>query len=140
MAVVGSGTTFPSGSIMGNTAFSIDITGNQILYSPLTTVTYGSGAFNGFVFTFSGAPTITGVTLDGSSTFTPDAISFTANSIDLNLSGNSVTATGLAALDVTFAAAQATPEPASWTLLLAPLLSISLLTRKRCNSQTATAA
>jgi hypothetical protein len=100
-ATVGaSSPTYPVGAIEGNTSFQINITSHQILYSPLANVTYGNGTFNGFVFIFSNAPTIVGVTLDAASTFTPAAISYTANSISLNLSGNTVNTNSAAILDV----------------------------------------
>src|SRR5262245_44836670 len=47
-ATVGSGVEFPAGSIHGNTTFSIDLTSDEILYTPLTNVTYSNGPFNGF--------------------------------------------------------------------------------------------
>jgi len=117
-AVVGASTpTFPVGSILGNTPFSINITGNQIFYYPATTVTYGVKPFNGFVFTFANAPTILGVSLDSASTFTPTGIWSTGNSVYLNLSGDSVRSTSVAVLDVQLQA-RPTPEPASWALML----------------------
>src|SRR5262249_38790852 len=74
-AVVGaSDPTFPNGSILGNTAFQIDITRDQIIYNPLANVMYGNVTFNGFVFRFTNAPVILGVTLDPSSSFTPTSI------------------------------------------------------------------
>jgi len=79
----------------------------------LANVTYGSGVFNGFVFDFANAPDVVGVTLDGASTFTPTAISFTADSISLNLSGNTVNTSSVAILDIRLQAASV-PEPATW--------------------------
>jgi hypothetical protein len=100
-ATVGANTpTYPSGSITGNTAFQINVTSTQIVYNPLVSVTYGNGPFNGFVFNFAGAPNIIAVTLDPASTFTPTAISFTANSVSLNLSGNTVSPSSAAILDI----------------------------------------
>ena len=129
-AVVGADAiTFPDGSINGNTAFSINITGDQILYSPLTDVTYANSDFNGFIFDFAGAPDIIGVTLDGSSSFTPTGISFTNDSIILNLSNNTVTDTGLAALDVSFAPS-GVPEPATWAMFLAGFGGVGFMLRR----------
>ena len=103
-AVVGaSDPTFPNGTILGNTAFQINITANQIIYNPLTNVTYGSGTFNGFVFVFANAPTIAGVTLDPASNFTPTNISFTANSVSMNLSADTVMTNSVAILDLQLA-------------------------------------
>lgn len=104
MAVVGASTpTFPNGRIVGNSAFEINVTRNQIIYSPLANVAYGGGTFNGFVFVFANAPTILGVTLDPSSNFTPTNISFTANSVSMNLSADTVTTTSVAILDLQLA-------------------------------------
>jgi len=116
-ATVGASTpTFPNGSILGNTPFQINITGDQIFYDPLADVTYGNGVFNGFVFVFSNAPTILDVTLDSASTFVPTAISFTADSVSLNLSDNTVNTNSVAILDV-----QLVPEPSSGVLMILPI-------------------
>jgi hypothetical protein len=103
-AVVGaSKPTFPNGSILGNSAFQINITSNQIIYSPLANVTYGSGTFNGFVFVFAHAPTILGVTLDPASNFNPTNLSFMGNSVSMNLSADTVTTNSVAILDIQLA-------------------------------------
>ena len=80
-------------------------------------MTYANGTFNGFVFDFSNAPTILGVTLDSASTFVPAAITFTADSVSLNLSGNTVNTNSTAILDVQLQP-KATPEPATGTLMI----------------------
>jgi hypothetical protein len=98
-AIVGPTVEFPSGSIIGNSLFKIDITGDQIIYSPLSNVTYAAGAFNGFVFEFVGAPNIAGVTVDGTSTFAPTGLTFTDNSISMNLSGETVSNQSVSTLD-----------------------------------------
>ena len=134
-ATVGSSTpTFPVGSILGNTAFEINIASDQIFYNPLANVTYGDELFNGFVFDFSDAPTILGVTLDSASTFIPTAISFTDESVSLNLSGDTVNTNSVAVLDVQLQAT-ATPEPATWMLLL-PLGLVGWKCRKTFISST----
>jgi len=136
-ATVGASTpTFPNGSIVGNTAFQINITSDQIFYNPLADVTYGSGPFNGFVFDFSNAPTIFGVTLDSASRFVPTAISFTANSVSLNLSGNTVNTSSVAVLDIQLQS-NATPEPATWALIVLAfgLVGIAWKSRKTFTHQ-----
>ena len=100
-AVVGAADpTFPNGTILGNSAFEINLTSNQITYRPLANVNYGSGTFNGFVFVFANAPTILDVTLDPTSNFTPTKISFTGNSVSMNLSADAVTTDSVAILDL----------------------------------------
>jgi hypothetical protein len=140
-AVVGASTpTFPNGSIPGNTPFQINITSDQIFYEPLTNVTYGNGQFNGFVFVFSGAPEILDVTLDAASTFTPTAISFTGDSVSLNLSGNTVNTTSVAILDLQLGASQV-PEAPTLTLLSTGLFGfafIELARAKRRSSPSTT--
>ena len=103
-AVVGaSSPTFSNGQIVGNTAFEVNVTSDQITYKPLANVTYGNGTFNGFVFVFANAPTIVGVTLDPSSSFNPTDISFTGTSVSMNLSANTVTTDSVAVLDLQLA-------------------------------------
>jgi len=105
--------TFPVGSIMGNTPFYINITSDQIFYYPNANATYGVSSFNGFVFNFSGAPKIVNVTLDAASTFTPTNITFTSNSISLNLSGDTVTTSSVLILDIRLQNSVETPEPST---------------------------
>ncbi len=128
--IVGSGTTFPAGSIVGDTAFQIDITSDQIVYDPLSTATYGTGTFNGFVFQFSGAPQIKSVTVDGSSTFSPTAFSFTGDTVSLDLAGLSVTNTSQTVLDVEFVTS-AVPEPGTWILALVCTCVLPAVARRR---------
>src|SRR5262249_47366269 len=92
--------TFPNGTIVGNTPFVIDVVSNKITYNPLQDVSYTAATFNGFVFQFANAPTILGATLDPVSNFTPTTITFTADSVSINLSGNTVTTTSNAILDL----------------------------------------
>jgi hypothetical protein len=128
-ATVGASTpTFPVGSIAGESSFQINVTSNQIVYDPFYDGTYGTETFNGFVFDFSGAPNIVGVTLDGASTFTPTAISFTSDSVSLNLSGNTVTATDTAILDLQLQ--NVTPEP-STAILWFTGIGLMIVMRKR---------
>jgi len=126
-ATVGASTpTFPNGSILGDTAFQINITSDQLIYDPLANVTYGTGTFNGFVFDFSNAPTIVGVTVDSGSSFAPTGVSFSADSISLNLSGDTVTTSSTLILDIS-----STPEPATSGLMLTGIGLLGLLLMRR---------
>jgi hypothetical protein len=65
-----------------------------------------SGSFNGYVYTFSGAPAITKVTVDPltHSAFAPTNISFASTSIDVNVSGLHYPSGAEQILDITTAA------------------------------------
>jgi hypothetical protein len=79
----------------------------------------GAATFNGFEFTFSGAPAIASVTLDPSSTLPITSLSFTANSIAINYAGQGILpANTTTLLDVTFV-----PEPGTLSLLFAAVFS-----------------
>jgi hypothetical protein len=129
---VTSGVEFPVGSL----AFdgTLDVSGSQIIWTATAAATYGATAFNGFNLSFTGAPTITNVTLDAASTILPVAfvgppissasgISFNANNVLFNLSGDSVTAGQKLILNVA-TSSSAVPEPASGVLVGAALLQL----------------
>ena len=146
---VTSGVEFPAGTA-GNLAFdgSLDITGSQIIWTATSAETYGNGvaspgagAFNGIDVFFTGAPTITNVTLDPASTILPvpfigppvssaSGFSFVGNNVLFNLAGDSVTAGQQLILDVQ-TSPSAVPEPASVVLLSTGLLGgVAFLRRK----------
>jgi hypothetical protein len=103
------------------------------------TASPGDGAFNGFDVLFTGAPTITNVTLDSASTILPvpfigppvsssSGFSFNGNNVLFNLAGDSVAAGQQLILDVQ---TSAVPEPASVVLLGTALLGgVAFLRRK----------
>lgn len=115
--VVGSGIEFPSLAFDG----TLDVTGSQIIWTATLSVIYGSGAFNGFDLLFSGAPTITNVTVDGSTTLPPVSFTFAGNDVKFNLAGLSATAGQKTILDIQ-TSASAIPEPATGFMTFLVLL------------------
>jgi hypothetical protein len=139
---------FPAGTL----AFdgSLAISGSQIIWTATLPETYGTGvaspgagAFNGFDLLFTGAPTITNVTLDLASTILPvpfiglpvsssSGFSFVGNNVLFNLAGDSVTAGQQLILDVQ-TSPSAVPEPGSGAILgtvLFVLGGVAFLRRK----------
>jgi hypothetical protein len=116
-ATVGPGVEFSNFISLEN----IDVGDTTIRLTSLTGTAYISSTFNGYVFTFTGAPAITGVTADASSTFNPVNIAFTANTITVNYSGVADPPQSFSQLDVTFAATggSSVPLPAgAWAGLI----------------------
>lgn len=101
---------------------TLEVTGNQIIYTASVATTYAGGAFVGFVLDFTGGPRIISVTQDPSSNFDIGS-SFTGNSVSMNFA--SVTSPFVGAqtiLDVT-----AVPEPASWMMMLTGFAGLGVL-------------
>jgi hypothetical protein len=132
VAMVSAGVEYPN---YFPVAGSIDISDTTIKISSASGTQYSPAAFNGEVFTFTGADVITGVTADASSTFSPVNISFTANTITLNYAGVADPGGTFSLLDVTFAAAGPGPgvplPPAVWGGLLAGLAAIAAAARMK---------
>ena len=61
---------------------------------------FGVAPFNGYHFAFSGVAPITNVTLDPQSTFRPRRVSFTSDSVDVNVSGQATGDGTQAILDI----------------------------------------
>jgi hypothetical protein len=123
--VVGPGIEFPSLAFDG----TLDVTGTQIIWTATSSQLYGSGAFNGFDLVFTGAPTITGVTVNSSTTLSPTSFSFAGNDVKLNLAGLSATVGQKTILDIQ-TSASAVPEPS----LLAPvglMLAVLVVYKRR---------
>jgi hypothetical protein len=82
-----------------------------------------AGEFSGYVFTFTGAPNITKVTVDSSSSSDfgpalPGALAFTADSITVNVNGDTLAVGDKLILDVTTKGTTPVPEPSTWALML----------------------
>jgi hypothetical protein len=138
-ATVGAGVEFPLGSLTSVTPgifqipVNIDITSDQILATYTAADTAFSGAFNGYVFTFQGAPVITGVTLNSALTslgLQSVTLGFTGNSVLVSGAGLSFAQGDTVAVNVAMAPV---PEPGSIALASAGLLM--LLARKARRAQ-----
>jgi hypothetical protein len=128
---VTSNLVLPSDTVSGfHESFSL--TGDQITITSFGV--YDSVAFDGFVFDFTGAPTITSATVDSTSTLSPDAISFTGSEVAVNLAGLSAPNTATTIIDVDTASSTApsiVPEPTTLTLLTSGLFALGTLRRYR---------
>jgi PEP-CTERM motif len=113
---------FPVGSLISVTTLAVipasfDITAGQITESAAVAARATSGNFNGVVYGFSGLSSpITNVTVDALSTIIPVSVTFTSNSVDVNVAGLSIPNGGKYVLDVTTGGVVATPEPSTIVL------------------------
>lgn len=137
-ATVGPGVEFPSGSLVvtsgGIIPSNVDIGTLTISISYTTAGTTAPANFNGYAFDFSGVglPTITGATLNPSSTFSTAqiAIAFDSNSVFYSTApgvGVSFDPSSRVLIDI---ALSPVPEPTTATLLLIGI-SIGTLLRAR---------
>jgi hypothetical protein len=120
--------SFPVGSLVTITSLAVvpssfDVTADQIIQTIATSERDASGSFNGVLYTFSGAPNITDVTVDPATTpsVVPTSLSFTSDSIAGNDAGLIVTAGDMQILDITTGTGPVppvtTPEPSTLALL-----------------------
>jgi PEP-CTERM motif len=82
-----------------------------------------AGQFSGYVFTFTGAPDITKVTVDSASSpdfqpVLPGGLSFTATTISVNVNGDNLAVGDQLILDVTSGSTPTVPEPSTWALMV----------------------
>jgi hypothetical protein len=104
--------SFPQGSLTGSKGnentipVSLDVTAGQVTLTAVEDAQVDVGSFNGYVYTFSAAPAITNVTVDPLTdpTLVPTSISFTSNSISVNVSGLHYPSGAKQILDITTAA------------------------------------
>jgi hypothetical protein len=131
--------TFCSGC-SGSMGFNLTVTNTQIDYvlfgtgpwspSPVSLNSGGLYITNGNLLTFTGA-TITGVTIDGSSTltgFTAANLTFNSGNIAVDWQNLGVAGQQLV-LDVTSTGGSSVPEPAAWITLLAGFAGLGILRR-----------
>jgi hypothetical protein len=131
-ATVGPGVEFPNGVFSSLTpglspvAATVDIGATTIDLQYLASAPAAPGVFDGYVFTFEGAPTITGVTLDPSSTLTPASISYTGNTVLINNADLALTPQSRVLVNVSLV-----PEPATAGLLAAGLGLMAVMGMRR---------
>ena len=133
-------TTVALGPATGSTTGTIDLSGFVFGFTQNTvsfTNPYGPDSYtyvpspgvNDFVVTFSGVPTITGVTNDPLSQLDPVAITFGGDWIAFNVSGLARYPGQTSIFDVSFA--NAVPEPGTWTLMLVGVAGLGAMARSR---------
>jgi hypothetical protein len=135
MATVGPELEFPVGSLYSTggvllNPVAIDVAPTTIDLVYDMGVIAGAGAFNGYIFQFSGAPDILGVEVGALSTFSPTGLSFTKNSVLVDIAGqiHAGSSRPRLQLDVT-----SVPEPASNLLVAAGSVGLAVGRKRKAN-------
>jgi hypothetical protein len=145
-ATVGDGVEFPQGSLAsGGGLFSvipvaIDVGATSIDLDYTTSSLAASGSFNGYVFSFTDGPKITGVSVNGLSTFKPVDLSFTDNSVSINVASLSFTPSSRLRLSLALAPGQdppttSVPESSPAVLPLFGLLALGVMVSKQAKGR-----
>lgn len=129
---VGASVEFPDGTFtsiipgLSPVAANLDVGANTIDLQYLASAPAAPGTFDGYILSFAGAPSITSVTVDPSSTLTPTSISFDASTVFINNADLALTPQSHLLLNVAVV-----PEPAQAALMLGGLAAVGLLARRR---------
>jgi hypothetical protein len=131
-ATVGADVEFPNGVFtslipgLAPVAATVDIGANTLDLQYLESAPSAPGTFDGYVFSFTGAPALLSVTVDPSSTLTPTSVTFDASTIFINNAGLALTPQSHLLLNVS-----AVPEPANAAMLMGGLAAVGMLARRR---------
>ena len=89
------------------------------------------GIFNGMIFSFNGAPTLIGATLNSTSTMVPTSISVQGSSIIVNAPAMTVAANSYMLIDIALAPV---PEPKSFAMIIAGILALTFWLKRRSDA------
>jgi uncharacterized protein (TIGR03437 family) len=109
--------SFPSGTLIATNGLpiigvNINVAATSIDLSYTENSTAFTATFNGYVFIFAGAPTITGVSLDPTSTFSSSQVglSFLPNQVAVNVEGLSLSTSSRIVVDLQFGMVSPAPS------------------------------
>ncbi len=121
--------TVPPGFFLFGFTITVSATTIDIAFNGNPGGTASFVPFDGYVFNFTGAPAITGVSLDSASTLPSSEVGlgFTSNEVSVNLEDDTVGAGSSVIIDLTSAAGPppSVPEPPSLHLLGVGLLALA---------------